>query len=95
LAELAPPYRYQGYYWVRPTVGAQEDYLKPLSAWWILLFGLSIVARYEPAEWAKALSINESDLAAALEALLEDATVVIPQLVLEALEGKPFLIKQS
>jgi hypothetical protein len=93
LAEIAPEYRYRGQHWLRPAIGAQRDYLKPLCAWWVLLFGLSMVARYEPAEWAKALSINESDLAADLEALLDDAMLAIPQLVLEALTGQPFMVK--
>jgi hypothetical protein len=92
LAEVAPEYRYRGHHWLRPAVGSQKDYLKPLCAWWVLLFGLSMVARYEPALWADALSINESDLAADLEALLDDAMLAIPQLVLEALKGEPFLV---
>jgi hypothetical protein len=92
IREVAPEYRRREQHWLRPAVGAQKDYLKPLSAWWILLFGLSIVARYEPAEWAKVLSINESDLAAPLESLLDDAMLDIPRLVLEALEGRPYLV---
>jgi hypothetical protein len=51
-----------------------------------------MVARYEPAAWAKVLEINESDLAADLESLLDEAMLHIPQLVLEALEGQPFLV---
>jgi hypothetical protein len=94
LAEVAPPYRRRGDYWLRPAVGAQKDYLKPLVTWWLLLFGLSILARYEPAVWVKTLSITESDIAADLEALLDDAMLAIPQLVLEALELQPFLVSQ-
>jgi hypothetical protein len=94
LAEVAQEYRWRGRRWLRPAVGAHKDYLKPFSTWWLLLFGLSIVARYEPAEWAKALSINESDLAAPLESLLDEAMLAIPQLVLEALERQPFLVRK-
>jgi hypothetical protein len=94
LAEVAPEYRYNGQHWLRPAVGAQGDYLKPLVAWWALLFGLSIVARYEPGTWVETLAIDSSDLAADLESLLEEALLAIPQLVLEALEGKPFLISR-
>jgi hypothetical protein len=94
LAEVAPAYRRRGHHWLRPSVGAQKDYLKPLITWWLLLFGLSILARYEPAVWVEALSITESDIAADLEALLDDAMLAIPQLVLEALERQPFLVTQ-
>jgi hypothetical protein len=92
LAEVAPEYRYSGHHWLRPAVGAQKDYLHPLVTWWALLFGLSIVARYEPGTWARELAIDSSDLAANLESLLGDALLAIPQLVLEALETKPFLV---
>jgi hypothetical protein len=92
LSEVAPEYRRRGHHWLRPAVGSQRDYLKPLTAWWILLYGLSMVARYEPALWANVLEVNSSDLAAPLESLLDDAMLDIPQLVLEALEGQPFLV---
>jgi hypothetical protein len=91
IREVAPEYGRVEHHWLRPAVGTKKGYLAPLIAWWVLLFGLSIVARYEPAEWTKALSINESDLAAPLESLLDDAMLDIPRLVLEALERKPFL----
>jgi hypothetical protein len=91
-ADVAPEYRRRGQHLLRPAIGPQRDYLKPLAAWWILLYGLSMVARYEPRVWAEELSINESSLAAHLEALLDDAMLAIPQLVLEAIEGRPFLV---
>jgi hypothetical protein len=93
LTEIALAYRYQGHHWLRPAVGAQKDCVKPLVTWWALLYGLSIVARYEPAAWAKALSIDSSKVAAPLESLLDEAMLDIPQLVLEALEGQPFLFR--
>jgi hypothetical protein len=92
LAEVAPAYRRRGQHLLRPAVGSQRDYLKPLAAWWILLYGLSMVARYEPAPWADVLAVNRSDLAAPLESLLDNAMLDIPQLVLEALDGQAFLV---
>jgi hypothetical protein len=95
LDEVAPEYRRRGQRKLRPAVGTAstgKDYLKPLTAWWVLLYGLSMVARYEPAEWANVLAVNTSDLAAPLESLLDDAMLEIPQLVLEAIEGQPFLV---
>jgi hypothetical protein len=92
LAQVAPEYRRRGQRWLRPAVGTQRDYLKPLCAWWVLLYALSMAARYEPASWTNALAINSSNLAAPLESLLDDAMLDIPQLVLEALEEQQFLV---
>lgn len=50
LARIAPEYRYWGNRWLRPAIGPQKDHVKPLVTWWALLYGLSIVARYQPAE---------------------------------------------
>jgi hypothetical protein len=95
LDEFAPEYRRVHYRWLRPGVGPQRDYLKPLCAWWILLYGLSMVARYEPAEWAEVLEVNRSDLAVAVESLLDTAMLIIPQLVLEAIERQPVLTRRG
>jgi hypothetical protein len=92
LSEVAPEYRRRDHHWLRPAVGSRRNYLKPLAAWWILLYGLSMVARYEPAEWADILAVNSSDLAAPLESLLDNAMLDVPQLVLEALDGQAFLV---
>lgn len=95
LDEFAPEYRWSRDRWLRPGVGPQRDYLKPLCAWWILLYSLSMVARYEPAEWAEVLDINRSDLAVAVESLLDIAMLIIPQLVLEAIERQPVLTRRG
>jgi hypothetical protein len=54
-----------------------------------------MVARYEPAEWANVLDINMSELAVAVESLLDTAMLIIPQLVLEAIERQPVLIRRG
>jgi hypothetical protein len=95
LDEFAPEYERVRYRWLRPGVGPQGDYLKPLCAWWILLYGLSMVARYEPAEWADVLDINRSDLAVAVESLLDTGMLIIPQLMLEAIERQPVLARRG
>lgn len=73
--------------WLRPGVSGVA--LSPLMTWWALLFGLSMVARYEPAGWVSALRYDESPLAAPLERLLEIGLDRIPELVLEALLNAP------
>lgn len=72
--------------WLRPGVAGVA--LSSLLTWWVLLFGLSMLARYEPAGWAAALSYDESELAAPLERLLHIGLERIPELVFEALTSE-------
>jgi hypothetical protein len=69
--------------WLRPAVGGQAA--SSLVTWWALLFGLSMIARYEPAGWRRALDYDLSELAAPLDELLEFALDAVPELVLRAL----------
>lgn len=43
-----------------PSVGPTGASLHPLMTWWSLLYALSMLARYQPAEWAKYIDVNES-----------------------------------
>lgn len=38
--------------------------LHPLMAWWAVLHALSMLARYQPAEWATHINIDDSPHAA-------------------------------
>ena len=60
--------------------------------WWLLLYSFSILARYEPRRWAQLLDLDSSKAAVLIEYALEEALTVIPHLVLEALDGEPFLL---
>jgi hypothetical protein len=71
--------------WLMPALGGEQTPLAPLLTWWILLLGLSSLARYEPASWVKALDVDASQVAVPLEAALEAAQHEIPKLVLDAL----------
>jgi YaaC-like Protein len=73
--------------WLRPGVGGVA--LSSLLTWWALLFGLSMLARYEPAGWAKVLDVESSELAVPLGQLLETALERVPELVIEALSAEP------
>jgi hypothetical protein len=83
LEEIAP-------YWsgndrvLIPRLGGR-DFLSPLMLWWLLLFGLSIVARYEPELWIRELDVNRSRLAVPIEAALDVALEVLPERILAAL----------
>jgi hypothetical protein len=71
--------------WLRP--GVRGVALSPLLTWWALLFGLSMIARYEPASWVAALDYDSSELAAPLTRLMEIGLQRVPELVVDALVG--------
>ena len=70
--------------WLIPVVGDGSDSLPAVLLWWILLFGLSLLARYEPAAWRAALDLDRSPVADPLRQLLDDALVTAPALLFEA-----------
>lgn len=70
--------------WWRPLVGGVP--MSDLMMWWALLYGLSMLARYEPAGWNAMLDLDRDPLAAALIRLMEDAIDVVPALVLKELD---------
>jgi hypothetical protein len=70
-----------------PTLAADTELLNPLMLWWMLLFGLSIFARYNPSLWVEALDLDGSELAVPLEGLLDRALTAVPALVLHELLG--------
>jgi YaaC-like Protein len=72
--------------WLRPSVGGIA--LSSLLSWWTLLFGLSMLARYEPAGWADALDVESSELAVPLEELLDIALDRVPELIFDALSAE-------
>jgi hypothetical protein len=50
-----------------------------------VLLALSSLARYEPANWTMMIDINASPHATAVEHLLDDAVVRIPEMLLNIL----------
>ncbi len=52
--------------------------------WWVLLFGLSLLARYDPAVWRAALDLDQSPVAGPVMGLIDDALVILPDLLFEA-----------
>lgn len=86
-----PEYRWLGRRWARPTI-AGGNAPSPFMTWWALLLGLSMLARYHPAEWVAALDTSESEDATELERSMDTALDAVPQLVLETLKGDPVLL---
>jgi hypothetical protein len=85
MGRVAPAGGGRGARWMRPGVGGVE--LSPLMTWWMLLFGLSMLARYEPAVWIEELKYDTSKVSAGLAQLLEVGTEQLPHLVLDALNN--------
>ena len=71
--------------WVLPSLGANEIPMRPLATWWAALHALSMLARYEPAAWARALDIDASDAAASIETALDVGMVRMPELIRDEL----------
>lgn len=65
--------------------------LDPLLTWWVLLYALSMVTRYEPVNWTRIIDVNRSPLAVPLEVALHKALEAVPAQVYSALTmpGRP------
>jgi hypothetical protein len=87
-----PRYRYGREHWLVPVVGDGNDDVPPLLIWWSLIFGLSLLARYEPVAWQAVLNPDQSELAVPLERLLDDALDIAPELLYEAITQQPALL---
>ncbi|MEV7683085.1 YaaC family protein [Streptomyces sp. NPDC088341] len=72
---------------VFPAIAENIEALHPLIAWWAVLYGLSMLARYEPSSWTEAISVNRSSHAIILEILLDEAINACPPLILQSLKS--------
>lgn len=69
-----------------PTLDQQPQPLHPMMAWWAVLFTLSMLTRYHPAEWTRLVDVNQCEQATAIEFVLDTALAAIPDLVDESIE---------
>lgn len=76
---------YLGGRWFFPDITRTGQPLHPLLTWWCVLFALSMLARYQPAEWANHIDVDQSPHAVPLERILTDALTTVPALVYETL----------
>jgi hypothetical protein len=76
---------YNGSLYLLPAVGGNDRPLHPLMAWWAVLYILSMLARYQPAEWVSHTNVDSGRYAVALEQLLTDALVTVPRLIYETI----------
>lgn len=72
--------------WLLPAAQGSDEPFTPLTAWWVLLFGLSLFARYNPDLWVTTLNLDRAaGLALPLQLLLDQALEVVPQVIADAL----------
>lgn len=64
-----------------PSVGQSDEPLRPLMAWWMVLFALSMLARYAPSIWTQTLSLTDSPIASRIEFVLDAALDAVPELL--------------
>ena len=92
------PYRSHSFEWgfqwgysLRPAVVdvAGERVPNLLMTWWLVLFGLSMFARYHPREWVEALNVDSSLVAVLLDRCMSEAMDRVPTLVLDAIRACP------
>lgn len=71
--------------WLLPGIGESRDVLHPLLLWWLLLYGFSMFARYEPRRWRELLDVDASGWAVAVENALDAGIDALPGLLLSVL----------
>lgn len=77
---------YNGARWLFPATGTAGRSLHPLMVWWAVLYLLSMLARYQPAEWAAHINVDDSRHAVVIESLLKQAVSLVPALIAEAID---------
>ncbi|MEV8213954.1 YaaC family protein [Leifsonia sp. NPDC077715] len=70
---------------ILPSLGDSQSDIHPLASWWLLLFALSMLARYNPSDWTRLLDLSSSKIAAMIEYTLDAALAAVPELIAESL----------
>jgi len=78
-------FNYQGVPYAFPAVGSSSPPAHPLLLWYGILYGLSMLSRYEPKVWAHLISIDTSADASPIEGALDEAMRALPQVLLQTL----------
>jgi hypothetical protein len=77
---------YRNHQMAFPRLGSEEHPRHPLMLWWMALYGLSMLTRYQPATWTNLIDVNRSAQATAVEFVLDVALSAVPDLVDEAID---------
>ena len=78
-------FNYQGVTYAFPRTSGSSLAAHPLLLWYAVLFGLSMLSRYEPKAWAKLIAIDSSEDASPIEAALDEAMRTLPQVILQTI----------
>lgn len=68
------------------AMGGSRARVHPLMVWWMVLYALSMLARYDPSKWHAVLDIRTSSVWSQVEYLQDRALDSVPDLLAEALE---------
>jgi hypothetical protein len=77
---------YHGASWAYPSLDSDGRPAHPFMLWWAVLYVLSRLARYEPRDWTRLISVSSSPDATAVEYLLDEAQAALPELAYAAIE---------
>jgi hypothetical protein len=78
--------KYAGHRYFFPAVAGLPRELHPLMAWWAVLYALSMLARYQPAQWANHINVDGSRHAVPIEKIMEQAMEHLPVLIADTIE---------
>ncbi|MFI6689185.1 YaaC family protein [Streptomyces sp. NPDC050485] len=67
-----------------PVISPMAKELHPLMAWWAVLYTLSMLARYEPAQWSACTNVDLNAHAVPIERVLQLAIDHVPVLIRDA-----------
>jgi hypothetical protein len=70
---------------VLPPMPGNDRALHPLITWWIVLYTLSMLARYYPRFWLALLDADQSPWSVPISAVIEIAQTSVPRLLVEEL----------
>lgn len=72
---------------VLPSVGGNAEAQHPLVTWWLVLYCLSMLARYYPTLWTEMLDVDSSSLAVPIDHLISVGRAKVPRLIFHAMHG--------
>lgn len=70
---------------VMPSVGGNTEAQHLLVTWWLVLYCLSMLARYYPTVWTTLLDVDSSALAVPFDHLISVARAKVPRLIFDAM----------
>lgn len=85
-AHLRDRQNYRGMDVLVRALGGATTPVHPLMAWWLILYPLSMLARYEPRKWQQTLDVRTSASWSQIEYLADRALDAVPQLLAQTLQ---------